>query len=297
MNPVRSDSRLKDPEKIYNGVKQRTIKESVALEGVGLQTGNKVRLNLKTSPADSGINFIRTDLPNKPLLNIQSLNLKSSNAVFERRTALGIGPMQVQTIEHLLSALSALSIDNIVAELDSAELPGLDGSAKCFFDALKKAGLSEQNAAKKIFKVEKATWCQGKDNLIAVIPDDNFKVSYALSYEGTSLGTQFLSLDIDEKSFEAEIAPARTFCLEKEALELLKRGLGKGANYENTLVIGNNGPINNKFRFPDEPVRHKILDLIGDLYLVGMPIKGHVVAIKSGHTLNMELVKKLKSQI
>ena len=132
--------------------------------------------------------------------------------------------------------------------------------------------------------------------MIAVFPGENFRISYTMSYKNPALGTQFYSLTVDEKSFERQIAPARTFCLEEEALMLLKLGLGKGANYDNTLVIGKAGPVKALLRFPDEPVRHKILDLIGDLYVLGMPIKAHVVAVKSGHTLNMELVRKLKEE-
>jgi len=264
------------------------------MEGVGLQTGSKVKVRLKGSPADSGINFIRTDLPNKPLLNIRSLDLAASE-MKERRTTLGTGPLEVQTIEHLLGALAGLGIDNIVAEIDSVELPGMDGSARDFVDALKKAKIIEQNSPKDFLAPDAAVWCWDKESLLAIFPDDDFKVSYTLSYARPALGTQFYSITLDGSNFEKEIAPARTFCLEEEAAELLKRGLGKGSNYDNTLVIGKDGPIKNTLRFPNEPVRHKILDLIGDLYLVGSPIKGHVVAVKSGHRLNMELVKRLKN--
>lgn len=276
-------------------VKQRTIKEPVRIEGIGLQTGKSVDVNLKSSPANSGINFIRTDLPNKPLLNIQSLAFGEKN-LKERRTTLGlgIGPIEIHTTEHLLAALSGLFIDNIVIEIDNIELPGLDGSAKGFIDALKSAKIIEQDAPKKVLKIKEPVWCGDKDALLLAVPDEDFKISYTLSYNNPSLGTQFFSVILNAENFESQIAPARTFCLEEEALELLKRGLGKGANYENTLVIGKNGPINNRFRFPNEPVRHKILDLIGDLYLLGMPIKGHIIAVKSGHKLNMELVKKLR---
>jgi len=275
--------------------RQRTIEKDVRLEGIGLQTGRPVTLNLKSSPANSGINFIRADLPNKPLLNIQSLALDGDNTK-ERRTTLGVGPIEIQTTEHLLAALSGASMDNIVIEMDQAELPGLDGSAKDFLEALTKAGIAEQDAPKKVLKIDSPVWCNDGDSLLAVFPDEDFRVSYTLSYDNKALGTQFFSAILNEKSFASEIAPARTFCLEEEALELLKRGLGKGANHENTLVIGKDGPIKNRYRFADEPVRHKILDLIGDLYILGMPIKGHVVAIRSGHRLNMELVKKLKTQ-
>ncbi len=277
-------------------IKQRTIKDAVEIEGVGLQTGAKVKLNLKGAPADSGINFIRVDLPDSLPINIRSLDLSESGAK-ERRTALALGPIEIQTTEHLLAALSGLGIDNIVAEMDSAELPGLDGSAKNFVELLEKAKVIEQDSQKKILKVENAVWAADREALLAIFPDEDFRISYTLSYKIPGLGTQFYNLNLNEKTFKDEIAPARTFCSEEEALELLKRGFGKGANYENTLVIGINGPIKNKLRFQNEPVRHKILDLIGDLYLVGMPIRGHVIAVKSGHRLNMELAKKLKALV
>ncbi len=275
-------------------IRQRTIKDPVTIEGAGLQTGSRTKLNFKRAPADSGINFIRVDLPNKPLVNIQSISFDDST-LKERRTTLGAGPIEIQTTEHLLAALSGLGIDNIVIEIDGAELPGLDGSAKGFLDVLKKAGITEQELPKKFLRIQNPVYCKDNDSILIGLPDEEFKISYVLSYKSPSIGTQALTVKIDETNFEKEIAPARTFCLEEEALELLKIGLGKGANYDNTLVMGKNGPINNVLRFPDEPIRHKILDLIGDLYLVGMPLKGHVIAIKSGHKLNMELVRKLKN--
>ena len=275
--------------------KQRTIRDTVTIEGTGLQTGKPAILRLKPSPADSGINFIRTDLPNKPLLNIQSIDASGFNANLSvRRTTLAMGPLQIQTTEHFFASLSGLSIDNIAAELEGDELPGLDGSAKVFVEYLKKAGIVEQPVPKKTMEITSPVWCRGDDNILIALPDDKFRVSYTLSYDFPALGDQFFSLTVDEKNFEREIAPARTFCLEAEALTLIKMGLGKGANYDNTLVMGKDGPIKTALRFPDEPVRHKILDLIGDLCLVGMPLKAHIIAIKSGHKLNIELVKKLK---
>lgn len=276
-----------------NIMKQRTIKNTVALEGIGLQTGSRTRLTFKGSSAGSGIEFVRTDLADRPSLNLRSIDLTGS-ASRERRTALSIGPMEIQTIEHLLAALSGLSIDNIIVELDNVELPGLDGSALSFTEAIKKAGIVEQDEPRKVLKIEEPIWVREKDSFLGVFPGEGFNVSYTLSYERPALGTQYFSADITEENFVKEIAPARTFCLEEEAAELLKRGLGKGANYENTLVMGKSGPLNNKLRFPNEPVRHKVLDLIGDLYLLGMKIEGNVVAIKSGHKLNMEMVKKLR---
>ena len=272
---------------------QRTIRDQVVLKGVGLQTGRPVSMSIKPAPQGSGINFIRTDLSNKPLININSFSLDFTGSP-ERRTTLAVGPMQIQTIEHLMAALSGLSIDNISIELDCEELPGMDGSAKDFVEAIRKAGIVEQAGPRKALEIKEPIWCREGDSFIAAFPDDNFKISYTLSYAAQAIGTQYLSLMPTENIFETEIAPARTFCLEEEAVELIKRGLGKGANYDNTLVMGGSGPVKTALRFSNEPVRHKILDLIGDLYLLGMPIKGHIVAIKSGHKLNMELVKKLK---
>lgn len=270
------------------------MKSPVTIEGVGLQTGAKVKVRINGSPANSGINFIRVDLPNKPLLDLRSLDLGSSESK-DRRTTIGSGPLQVQTTEHLLAALSGLGIDNAAIEMDNAELPGLDGSAKEYVDAIKKAGMVEQPAERKEFFVKEPVWVEGDGSMLAVFPSEDFKISYTLSYANPALGTMLFNSKIDEEVFSREIAPARTFCMQKEALMLLICGIGRGATFENALVIGRKGPIKNKFRFPDEPVRHKTLDLMGDLYLLGMPIRGHVVAVKSGHRLNMELVKKLKA--
>jgi UDP-3-O-acyl N-acetylglucosamine deacetylase len=181
--------------------------------------------------------------------------------------------------------------------MDGTELPGLDGSAKGFVEALISAGVSEQDAPKKVLELDTAFWCEDKDSFLGIIPAGDMRVSYTLSYNDPAIGTQFFSIAVDEDAFKKEIAPARTFCLEQEAMQLLKMGLGKGANYDNTLVMGKDGPVGNRLRFPDEPVRHKILDLMGDLLVLGCAVKGHIVAVKSGHRLNMELVKKLKRLI
>jgi len=276
-------------------MKQRTIASPVEISGVGLQTGAKVTLTLKGSPANSGINFIRVDLPDKPVLSVRSLDL-SESAMKERRTVLGKGAMAVETTEHFLAALSGLGIDNIIAQINGTELPGMDGSARDFVELLKKARVVEQAIPRKVMEITRLLRCGDERAFLEVTPGEDLEISYTLAYDKPGLKGQSLDIVLNEASFEREIAPARTFCLEEEALELLKRGLGKGANYANTLVIGKDGePLQNKFRFPDEPVRHKILDLVGDLYLLGMPIKGRIVAMKSGHKLNMDLVKKLKA--
>lgn len=273
-------------------MRQRTLKTSVKLDGIGLQTGHKVTVTLGPAPAGRGIDFIRSDLPGRPCLNLNEVVLGPVAGSPERRTTIGSGDIQIQTTEHLLAVFSALGVDNATVEIDSAELPGMDGSAKGFLDAVRQAGVMEQDAPKKVFEVKEPIWSSSADALLVLLPGGSFRVSYTLAYPG--IGSQFFSADIDEATFEREISPARTFCSESEAMQLLKMGLGKGANYENTLVMGSDGPVSNTLRFPDEPVRHKVLDLVGDLYLAGGYIKAHVVALKSGHKLNMELVRKLR---
>lgn len=276
-------------------IRQRTIREPVSIEGIGLQTGAKTRLNFKSAPANSGINFIRVDLPGKPRIDIGPLPIGDTSSN-KRRTIVSKHGAQVQTTEHLMAALSGLGIDNISIEINAAELPGLDGSAEEYVKALELAGIVEQDAEKKLLKIERPVWCSYKDSFLAAFPYDGYRVSYYLSYPAASIGDQFLSLDISQDAFKRQIAPARTFCMRREAVILKLLGFGKGANSENTLIMGNKGPLNNVLRFPDEPVRHKILDLIGDLYLLGSALHAHIIGVKSGHRLNRELVKKLKGE-
>jgi UDP-3-O-acyl N-acetylglucosamine deacetylase len=273
---------------------QKTIKDLVTIEGRGLQTGAKTKLILRGSPANSGINFIRVDLPARPPINIQSLSL-GELALKRRRTVIGAGAAEIQTTEHLLAALSGLGISNIVVEVNGRELPGLDGSAKDYVAVLDRANIIEQDALSQKLVIEKPVWCGKRDSFLAVFPQAGLRISCFLSYPEPSIGDQFLSLEISEEVFRCEIAPARTFCAKREALLLLALGYGRGADHNNTLIMGKKGPLKNTLRFPDEHVRHKILDLMGDLSLAGMPLEGHVVAVKSGHSLNMELVKKLKA--
>lgn len=273
-------------------IRQKTIERPVVVEGKGLQTGSKVKATFKSSPADSGINFIRVDLPNKPLISVRLLSLESSLGK-KRRTTLGIAPAQVQTTEHLLAAVSGLGISNLVVETDGSEMPGLDGSAKEYVEALERSGIIEQDAVLRPITVANPVWCSNNGAFLAALPYDGFRVSYFLSYP-QAIGEQFLSLEISRDTFKSEIAPARTFCLKKEALLLKVLGFGRGADNKNTLIMGKGGPVGNILRFPDEPVRHKILDLVGDLALAGAPLNAHIIAVKSGHSLNLELVKKLK---
>jgi UDP-3-O-[3-hydroxymyristoyl] N-acetylglucosamine deacetylase/3-hydroxyacyl-[acyl-carrier-protein] dehydratase len=274
---------------------QRTIKNEASLSGVGLHTGNKVEIKLKPSPADSGINFVRIDLPGNPALRAHlstALDLSRS----PRRTSVGRDAIEVHTIEHLMAALWACGIDNILIEINNNEIPGMDGSAAEFFEILKTAGIQTQDCPKKVFSVKEPLLVEEGDSFIAAFPSGSLKISYTLDYDRPFLKPQYLSLFLNDNVFEKELAPARTFCLEEEAEELRRQGLGKGANYENTIVLGDNGVIKNTLRFEDEFARHKILDLIGDLYLLGFSLRAHIIAVKSGHPLNMMLLKKIQAQ-
>lgn len=272
--------------------RQKTIVKEAYIEGIGIHTANPVKLKLIPAAANSGINFIRIDLPNKPVIKADLSNLIDIHGSL-RRTSIGLNGAKIYTIEHLMATLSALGIDNLTVEINSEELPALDGSAKRFFEVLKEAGIKELDEPKKFLTVREPVWINEGDASLGILPYGDFKISYLLSYNHPLLKAEFVSFNVTTDYFESNIAASRTFCLEEEADELKKQGLGKGANYENTLVVGKTGVINNKLRFEDEFARHKVLDLMGDLYLLGMPIKGYVIGIKSGHSLNIKLVKKL----
>ena len=275
--------------------KQKTIVKQITLKGIGIHTGNKASVTFKPAEVDSGVTFIRTDIPGSPRIkaNVQSLLLEQK---FSRRSSIGNDQAEVQTVEHLMAVLSSLGIDNIDVQIDNNEVPGLDGSAINFLEALEKAGISQQESQRYTFSVKEPIFIQEGSSSIAIVPAKEFKVSYTLNYDHPLLAAQFLELSVNAESFKTALASARTFCLESEASELQNQGLGLGANYENTLVVGRNGVIKNKLRFQDEFVRHKILDLIGDLYLAGGPINGHVIALKSGHSLNLKVAQKIYEQ-
>lgn len=274
---------------------QKTIKREFALTGVGLHTGCKVTVCCRPAPADSGISFIRTDLPGRPVIQVDPANIHIDTRI-PRCTSIGKGEAVIHTVEHLMSVLCGLGVSNLTVEIDAFELPGLDGSGLDFLKAVKEAGTVEQDAPSPCFEIMEPTGVELNGCSIYVVPDKEFKISYVLDYDNPVLKSQFFNATITPQLFEEDIAPARTFCLESEAEELKKNGLGKGADYNNTLVVGKKGVIRNAVRFPDEFVRHKVLDFIGDLYLLGMPIRGHVFAVKSGHTLNIQLLKKIYAQ-
>jgi UDP-3-O-acyl N-acetylglucosamine deacetylase len=270
--------------------KQKTIKKEISFTGKALQTGCDVSILCKPQEADKGITFKRIDLAGKPVVELKEAIFSSNH---QRRSTIGVGVMEIQTVEHFLAALWALEIDNILIELNEKELPAMDGSSLVFYETLKSAGIQEQSADRRYIKVEEPERIEKGTSSIEVLPSDTFKVSYEIDYNVASINKEIFAIEPDRENFEQELAPARTFCLKEEAEALLKMGLGKGANYDNTLVLEDEGPIGTEFRFSNEPVRHKVLDLIGDFYILGRPIIGQVVAKKSGHALNGAMIKRL----
>lgn len=269
---------------------QRTIAGETIFSGKALQTGAQISVFCSPAEADSGIVFSRSDLPGKPEFRLSGASLSSSRA---RRSTVKIGSAEVQTVEHFLAALWCLGIDNIRVEVSGAELPALDGSAKVFIEEINRAGVKELDAPKQYIRITEPIVIKDKERSLSIFPDDSFSVSYLIDYPLKSIGRETFAMEMDGPVFAKEVAPARTFCLKKEAEFLLKLGLGKGATTENTLVMDENGPVGTTLRFPNEPVRHKVLDLVGDLYMLGIPVLGKIVAEKSGHALNARLVKEI----
>jgi UDP-3-O-acyl N-acetylglucosamine deacetylase len=280
---------------------QRTIKHAVFFEGKGVHTGREVKVAIKSAPADTGIRFTRIDLKEKPSVTADVSNLSEySNKL--RCTSLGKGGILVQTAEHLLAALNCLNIDNADIEIDTAELPMLDGSSLDYAVEIKKSGSAEQDKKKKELYLKEAVWEKDGSALLIAVPNVDFKVSYLLHYDESSFPAQYVEFSFDsekkkEEIFMKEIAPARTFCLEKEVALIMSSGLGKGADLDNALVIKDGKPIKNEFRLKNEPARHKILDLLGDMCLLNADIKAHVVGVRSGHLLNAKLLKKLAKNL
>lgn len=275
--------------------KQRTIQKEFKISGVGLHTATKVNITFKPAPVDTGIWFTRSDLPGKPAIAAKVENLLSQDRS-HRRTSIGKDGAEVHTIEHLMAALSGEGIDNLYVEIDNQEVPGFDGSSSAFIEAIAKAGIKEQEKERQYYVIREPVFLEEDGASIMAVPAQEFKISYTLSYDHPLLKIQFKEVCLNQDVFKNELAAARTFCLEEEAGELQRKGIGSGASYENTLVVGKKGVIKNKLRFEDEFVRHKILDLLGDLYCFGQPLKGHIIALKSGHSLNLKLLKKIEQQ-
>ncbi len=271
---------------------QKTINKPVDVQGLGLFSGVPCSLRFVPAPADSGIVFVRTDEPKSPQLAADWEHLSER----DRRTSLANGSVTVDTIEHLMAAVWGLGIDNIKIEMSAPEPPSIDGSAMAFVEALQKAGVRELDGTQAEYIItEPVSVSQGDASLTALAgPTDCLDILYDLNYnEVPSIGRQVLGFRLDKDDFLSQIAPARTFLTRAEADEFLSQGMGTHLTTNDLLVFDDDGPADNSLRFADEPVRHKICDMIGDLALLGRRLRGRIVASKSGHDLNHMLVGKL----
>ena len=300
--------------------KQRTVRNSKSCNGIGLHTGVESTITFHPAPEDYGIRFMRSDIKNSPEIKADIDHVVD----ISRGTTIEENNVRIHTVEHALAAVTGLQIDNVLIELNSKEPPVMDGSAKDFVDALLDAGPILQDKKRKVLEINRAVNYTDyyRDIDIHVIPSDRFRVTFLVEYPLPALGTQYEAIYNMEEDFAVEVAPARTFCFLSEVEMLREQGLIKGGSLDNALVIvdkeidkneierlrhlfgieetiihGVNGVLNGKvLRFKNEPVRHKTLDLIGDLALLGFPIKGHVTAARAGHASNVEFVKKLKKE-
>lgn len=270
---------------------QKTIENVVSYRGVGLHTGKKVTMTLESAPPDWGVVFIREDLPDSPHIKV-SVRKVISNL---RGTSIGEGKVKVRTVEHILAALSGLNIDNVTIRIDGEEIPAADGSALPFVKLIQKAKVVQQETPRDFLQVEEPFWLADGSRRLVVLPDEKLKITYTVDFPESPLKSEFAEFTIDEETFIREIAPSRTFGFMEEVGELRERGLIQGGSLERAVVIDQHGVVNKEgLRFSNEPVRHKILDLIGDLYLLGKPVRAHILAVKSGHLFNVKLTQKLE---
>lgn len=273
-------------------MQQKTLAQKTSYEGVGLFLGNRVKVQFLPAEPNTGVKFVRADLPKRPSIPVALENVVSDY----RRTCLEKDGVRVEVIEHLLSALAGLSIDNLEIIIDAVELPGTDGSAQPWVTLFKSAGIKEQDAPKKKYVLKNpVSIVEGDTSLVALPPEQHeLLLDYTLQYSQVPLiGTQHFQIRINEPNFIKELAPARTFCTISEVESFKKQGLGKGGNYGNTLVVDGDKVVDNKLRFKDEFVRHKLLDLLGDLYLLNTSLQARIIAIKTGHEHNLKLVQRI----
>jgi len=270
--------------------KQKTIAEEISFSGVGLHTGSLTTITFKPAPPNTGIVFVRVDLPDQPEIpaNIDHVIDVS------RGTTIGIGDAKVHTVEHALAAMVGLGIDNLRVEMDAEEIPNGDGSSLPVMNTLLKAGTVEQEVDREYITVDRPVYYRQGDVTLSVLPADELRVSMTIAFDHVAIGTQYASFNVNEEVFREEIAPARTFCFLRDVRMLQEQGHIRGGSLESAVVIGDEGILNDDLRFTDEFVRHKILDLLGDMYLLGKPVKGHIVGVKGGHEKNVMFSRQIK---
>ena len=270
---------------------QATVARAASVEGIGIHTGRPATLRLLPAPPDTGIVFRRTDARGI------EIPARCSHVVsLDLATTLGRDDVTVSTIEHLMAALHMVGVDNLIAEIDGPEIPILDGSARPFLKLLEATGIQHQNATRKAFVVTEPVELEHEDKWIRVTPYPGLRITYTLDYEIESIGRQELELDVDLDSFAEHLSAARTFGLRRDIDRLHAMGLGLGGREDNCVVFSVDGPTNTELRFPDEPVRHKALDAVGDFALLGAPLWGHIEVKRGGHLLHYLMMKKLLDQ-
>jgi len=272
---------------------QQTLRQSVSYSGVGLHSGNRVTMTLLPAPANSGLRFRRTDLDGKPEIEARIENVSQTN----RSTTIAKGNAKIQTVEHVLAALTGAGIDNAVIEVDANEPPIGDGSAREYGKMIDHAGLAPQAEPREPYRVTEPLQLQTEDTLMSIFPHDRLKVS-CTSSDKAGRFSQFYTVEISPETWKREISHARTFCFFEEIEYLIKNGLIKGGSLENAVVIRDDAVLTTEpLRYPEEFVRHKILDIIGDLSLLGRPLCGHIVAVRPSHTANCELARMIQEQM
>lgn len=269
---------------------QKTIRKRVVVKGVGIHSGDPCSLTFRPAPPDTGVYFIRTDLPNSPALKVHANNVLATT----NQTTIGGSEFSVATIEHCVSALSALRIDNLFIELDGPEIPICDGSARDFLRALIEVGMVEQDQPRKYCYIQEPIYFSEGEKHAYVLPYHGLRLTVTIDFAHPVIGKEKIDIDINEESFAREVAGARTFGFIQDVEKLKAMGLAKGGSLDNAIVLDQHHILNPEgLRWKDEFVRHKALDALGDLVTIGMPLMGHVVLYKAGHDIMNKLVRKI----
>lgn len=272
---------------------QRTLDRAVQCEGIGLHTGERVGMTLRPAPANRGVTFRRVDLAGTPVIPARPDYVVDTHYA----TTIAKDGASVKTIEHIMSALVGTGVDNVQIDLTGPEVPIMDGSALPFVELLRQAGLRRQLAPKTFLKVRQPITVEVGTRSLRIVPSQRLKVIYTMCFDHAILGEQTSAMDVGRERYVRDLAPCRTFGFVRDLDMLQRMGLAKGGSLENALVIGEEGVINGPLHFPDELVRHKILDLLGDLFLLGKPLVGTIIAHGAGHQLHLQLVRRIQDQL
>lgn len=272
---------------------QRTLERPVRVEGIGLHTGQPAVMTLKPASANSGIAFRRVDLPGTPVIPARPDFVTDTQFA----TTLGNDGASVKTVEHLMSAFAGLGLDNVQVDIAGPEVPILDGSAAPFVERIKDAGIRRQFAPKTFLKIRQPITVELGTRSLCIVPSQKLKVIYTMCFDHPILGEQTAAMEITREGYARDLAPSRTFGFVRDLDLLARLGLARGGSVENAVVVGEDGILNGPLRFPDELVRHKILDLLGDLFLLGKPLVGTIIAHGAGHQLHVMMVRRIQAQL